>query len=346
LVIDVEESWYIYPVPFAELKDKSWDKFSYGFDLYLKNFRGRNQAIRLRLAFGYDPSFYMNYTVPSLTSDGNYYFFTDLVFRDIRNKSRYAYSLAGNDFDQRMISGNAGLGRRFGIFHRVSLNAGFTYIENPVFIPGISASRGRIDRFPSAGLNYIYDTRDLAQFPRDGILFNSGVAFKGFGINHINYQILNLDFREYRPLIGDLFGKWRIAGRFGFGNLIPTYDFSYLGFGERIRGFYSTEMEGHHLYLASAEIYYPLVKDFQVNLDFIPIIPKELLHYRVGMFLQLFTDTGTTKLRGSNLGIRDFASGYGAGITFLILPYNIMRVEFALNEDGLNEWILDLGISF
>jgi outer membrane protein assembly factor BamA len=48
LIIDVEESWYIYPLPFAELKDKSWDKFSYGMDIYVKNFRGRNEFIRIR----------------------------------------------------------------------------------------------------------------------------------------------------------------------------------------------------------------------------------------------------------------------------------------------------------
>jgi hypothetical protein len=52
-----------------------------------------------------------------------------------------------------------------------------------------------------------------------------------------------------------------LAGRFGFGKLIPTYDFSYIGFGERIRGYYSKEAEGHHLYLASAELSYPIFND-------------------------------------------------------------------------------------
>jgi len=35
LIIYVEESWYIYPIPFAELKDKDWDKISYGINLIL-----------------------------------------------------------------------------------------------------------------------------------------------------------------------------------------------------------------------------------------------------------------------------------------------------------------------
>jgi outer membrane protein assembly factor BamA len=346
LIIDVEESWYIYPLPFAELKDKSWDKISYGLDLFIRNFRGRNETIRTRASFGYDPSLYLNYTIPSLTSDGNYYLFTDFFFRNIKNKSRTALFLTEDNFSQKFISGLAGFGRRFGVFHRASVNAGFTYSESPFYLSGISASSGRIDRFPHLGFNYIYDTRDLAQFPRDGIFFNSGVVFKGFDINEINYQIINLDFREYRPLIGELAAKWRLSGRFGFGKLIPTYDFSYIGFGERIRGFYTREMEGHHLYLASAELYYPILKEVRVNLDFIPLIPRELLHYRAGLYFQFFTDTGMTKFKHQRFSLGDFASGYGTGLTILILPYNIIRIEFAVSEYGSTEWIFDLGISF
>jgi hypothetical protein len=29
LLIDVEESWYLYPLPFITLKDRDWDKISY-----------------------------------------------------------------------------------------------------------------------------------------------------------------------------------------------------------------------------------------------------------------------------------------------------------------------------
>lgn len=346
LIIDVEESWYIYPVPFFELKDKSWKKLSYGLDIFIKNFRGRNETVRLRGAFGFDPNFYMNYTVPSLTSDGNYYLFTELFYRDSRNKSSYAIDLYGEDFNQKFIGGALGLGRRFGIFHRVSINAGYIYIENPFYIKGISASDTRIDRFPQIGFNYIYDTRDLAQFPSDGIYFNSAAVFKGLGLYDINYRILNVDFREYRKIIGDLSGKWRLAGRFGFGDLVPTHDYSFIGFGERIRGFYNKEMEGHHYYLASAELYYPVFNDVRVNLDFIPLLPKELLHYRVGLFVQLFTDTGTAQFSSKKISYNDFMSGYGTGLTLLILPYNILRVEFAVGENGSTDWILDLGISF
>ncbi len=346
LVIDIEESWYIYPIPLIELKDKSWDKISYGFYLVVKNFRGRNETIGLTCAFGYDPSFSLNYTIPSLTDDGNYYLYSDLYYREIKNKSQYALSLAGVSFTQKIMYGTVGFGRRFGLFNRVSVALGYTVVENPFFISGISASDERIDRFPSLGINYIYDTRDLVQFPTNGMYLNSTVNFKGLGVNDINYQILSMDYRAYLPIIGDLIAKGRVAGRFGFGNLVPTHDYSYIGFGERIRGFYAEEMEGNHLYIASAEIFYPIIKEFQINLDFIPILPKELLHYRAGLYVQLFTDSGTAISNQERISFEDFKSGYGAGITFLILPYNILRLEYAASESGATQWIFDLGISF
>ena len=48
LVINVEESWYIYPIPVASLREGDWNKLSYGFYLVVKNLRGRNETIITR----------------------------------------------------------------------------------------------------------------------------------------------------------------------------------------------------------------------------------------------------------------------------------------------------------
>ena len=57
LRIEVEESWYIYPIPFIILKDRDWKKLSYGVSVSLLNFRGRNETLKGVAALGYDPSF-------------------------------------------------------------------------------------------------------------------------------------------------------------------------------------------------------------------------------------------------------------------------------------------------
>jgi hypothetical protein len=49
---------------------------------------------------------------------------------------------------------------------------------------------------------------------------------------------------------------------------------------------------------------------------------------------------------GEPLKIKNFDTGYGTGLSLLLLPYMILRFEFAINDHGQTEWIFDLGSSF
>ncbi len=346
LIIYVEESWYLYPLPVAELRDRDWKKFSYGLDLVLQNFRGRNEVFRARSVFGYDPAYLLSYYNPYLIWEENIFFRADLQYRNASNRSSIAKMLYGGDFDQKFISGSVTVGKRIGLYHRISTGLGFNYTETPFYISGISVSGDRTDRFFSLLLGYAFDSRDLIQFPKNGIYGSAAIQLKGFGAHNINYQVFNLDFREYRPLLGDLVGKWRFTSRHAFGRQVPYNDFSFLGFGERIRGYFYKESEGHDYYIGSLEFFYPVIKDVNISLDFIPIVPKELLSYRVALYSQIFGDTGATKLKDLKLSLNDFNTGFGTGLTLLILPYNILRIEFASDENLNTEWIIDLGVSF
>jgi outer membrane protein assembly factor BamA len=346
LVIDVDESWYIYPIPFVELKDRDWKKFSYGIDLVIQNFRGRNELLQARGSLGYDPSVALSYFKPEIIKGSDVFFNSDFSYSNVRNKSKLAELLTGGQFDQKIFHGLITVGRRFGNYNRTAINFGYDYVASPFFIKGISASNERIDRMPLLGASYSYDSRDLVQFPRNGFYAAADIQFKGLGLNGIKYQVADIDLREYRPVFDDLYFKWRFASRFTWGNLVPYYDFSFLGYQERIRGHFNDIQEGNNLYIGSVEFYYPLIKDINVNLDFIPLLPKSLLSYRVALYSQLFGDAGAAKLRHRKLEFNDFQSGYGLGLTLLILPYNILRFEFALDEYHHGEFIFDLGLSF
>ena len=346
LNIEVEESWYIYPIPFFQIKDNDWDKFSYGIAVLVKNFRGRNETLSGSAALGYDPSFSISYFKPSIIYKSNVYFNVNLAHRTITNRSATAANLFGDDFEYTYITNEVGIGNRFGLFHRAGFDLGFNYVESPEYFTGSNASDERIDRLLKVGLSYSYDTRDLIQFPSEGMLFSFNMEFKGLGINNINYRIYNIDFREYRNLFGDLTAKWRITTRQTAGKIIPYYDFSYLGFEEAVRGHFNREREGHHYYLGSVELLHPIIKDINISFDFIPLLPHELLTYRLALYAQLFGDTGLTQLRGTPLRIKDFDTGYGAGLSLLLLPYNVIRFEVALDENQNIEYIFDLAVSF
>jgi hypothetical protein len=166
------------------------------------------------------------------------------------------------------------------------------------------------------------------------------------GIDNINYSVASFDFREYRNFIGSLITKWRIASRFTFGANIPYYDYSILGLDNKIRGHSSEKFEGNNYYFSSLELCYPIIEEMNIDLTFIPIIPDRLLSYRIGFYTQAFIESGAALLKGKPLTFSDFRSGYGAGITLLILPYNVLRIDFALDEYKNLETLLNLGISF
>jgi len=346
LVINVEESWYIYPIPVASLRDNDWKKLSYGVYVVVKNFRGRNETVMGRVELGYDPTFQLSYYKPNIVPGSDFFWGADFIYKRKNNRSLTAANLFGEDFYQKFIIGSLELGKRFGVYQRLNLNFNYNYVESPKFIKGINASVERVDRYPSVGIGYSYDTRDLIQFPKSGIYGAAYLEFKGLGNNDINYQVLGIDFREYRNVFDDLTAKWRFAARFTSGKSIPYYDYSLIGYDEKIRGNYNLYQEGNNYYIGSLELYYPLIKDFNISLDFIPIVPKELISYRVALYLELFGDTGATKLLGKPISFNDFRSGYGVGLNLLVLPYNILRFEIAFDEYMNSEFILGLGLSF
>lgn len=346
LNIKVEESWYIYPLPFIDATENDLKKLTYGINLRLKNFRGRNEQLSATFALGYDPYFYFNYYTPNIANKHNIFLNAKIGYADISNKSPNAQTLYGSSFNHKLVYLQLVLGKRIGLYQRVFLNSAFNNIETPKYVEGINGSRDRIDNVLDFGFGYEYDTRDLVQFPRNGLLAAANLTFRGLGIDDINYRVLSFDFREYRILIDKLVSKWKIAGRMTFGDNIPFYDNSIIGVEQKIRGHVSKKYEGDDIYIGSLELAYPIIEELNLDLTFIPIIPNKLLSYRLGLYLQSFAETGIAKYKKDPFAINRFITGYGFGITFLVLPYQVFRVEVGFDEKSKSEIILDLGISF
>jgi outer membrane protein assembly factor BamA len=345
LLITIEESWYIYPLPFVTLKDRDWSKISYGVAVKVANFRGRNETLRGRLALGYDPSLSFSYSNPNLSRNLDLFSNFQIGLQEVNNRSETAEELAGGDFEHKFYFAKITFGKRFGLFHRFALTAGYDYIETPFFIEGVSASNERIDRTVILGASYNYDTRDLRQYASNGLFAFASYELKGMGFNDINYRVAYLDYREYRPVISSLVLKWRFAARITNGK-VPFYDYSFLGLGQRIRGHWDEQQEGNDLFIGSLELDYWILNDYRLNLYWIPLLPNSLLSYRVGLVWELFADTGTTRLNGEPLALNQFSTGYGTGVSILLLPYFTMRIEYAVNEQFEGQWIFDIGASF
>lgn len=345
LVINVKESWYIWLIPQLFFADRDYSKISYGLRLDLNNFRGMNEEIKLIFTLGFDPSLRISYRVPYLFKSEN--IFSDFLLETVNaeNRSLIAEEIYGEDFKQKIYSFRFNLGKRFDLFNRLALTSGFNYIETPKYFPKINASEDRIDRVFYLGLRYTYDTRDLIQFPTNGEIFISDLTNKGFGFDNINYQIFFFDYRKYFPLSSDLSAKFRVMTRQAIGDDVPFYDQSFIGLNERIRGHFSLQQEGNSSYFSSVEINFPIIKEYFFSME-LPVIPKSLTSFRTAIYAHSFFDVGLSRMRNIPINFSNLNSGFGIGLTILTLPYNIARIEYAINNLGIKEIILDLGISF
>ncbi len=346
LQISVEESWYIFPIPFFKLRENSIDKSSYGMRLSWRNFRGRNEKIRAVVSLGYDPFYTVNYINPLLSYEQEISFQFSFNYSNIANKSIQAENLVGGDFDYDAISTSVAFGKRINNFNEFFLSFSFSEIKSPFEnIQLITASGNKNESVFSTGVHYVYDSRNLKQHASDGIHSTFRLSHRGFGINSVNYNIFYMDFKEYRPIIGGLSSKWRILYRHAFGDTVPYYDYSYLGVGEFVRGHSKEDREGLKLIMTSLEFNYPLIKDFDFSFK-LPLIPKKLTSARLSIYADVFGDAGITYDNSNEITYSNFSKGYGFGFTFLFLPYQAFRLAYAFNEVRKGELLIGTGFSF
>ena len=346
VVITVQESWYIFPVPFINIPEKTFTRVSYGIRFAYINFRGRNETIKATLSFGYDPFFSLTYQNPLIIPSADISFLLSGVYSTPINKSPTADSIHGGNFDYMIGGGQVSFGKRLNLSNDIFLTLGYSYVEAPLAIDApIMASGTTIDRSFIAGMSYVFDTRNLKQYANRGFYILANYLYKGIGNKDIDYSVVDLDMRNYRKIVGELIFKYRIAGRHTFGSKVPLYDYSILGYNYFTRGNRYLVREGNNALIGSIELGYPLLSEWNFNMD-LPIIPNRLTRARIAIIFNIFADAATAFNNGDKVVLNDFNSGYGVGLTFLIMPYMIFRTEFALNEMGKGEFLLESGISF
>jgi len=344
LRVDVAERWYIIPLPVFGFAEGDVKKPFYGAGVLHNNVQGRNQKLFGLITFGYNPSLRFSFENPLISREHRLYFSANLSFAKVRNKSEIE-SAATGDFDENQYNINATLGHRINLYQNIGFNFGYQIVEIDEYRPGRTVSPDGRDAFLIGSLTYTYDSRDLREYSSNGLFLLLAATKYGFGEADVNFTRFNGDFRIFIPVLHDFVLAARTHGTLASGGQVPTYARAYFGFGERIRGYYTTTFEGENLYGVSTELRFDLIHPRTVYFTWFHL-PPEFSVWRFGVSLAVFADAGVTWFRGDPVTFSDFASGYGAGINFL-LPYGlVVRTEYAWNELQVGQFILGLKASF
>jgi len=339
VIVEVNERWYIFPFPVLGRRDRDWSKVFYGAGVVHNNFRGRNEKLFASLVLGYDPAVSLFYRNSFLDEEGAWFMDAKISYSRVRNRSPEVEALFG-EYEERHFTVQSNVGTRLGRHHSVWASAGYRFVHVPNRSTLTTVAGDGKDNFPIAGLGYLYDTRDLIEYPSMGTMIGISVMKSGLPGKEPDFFRVATDVRHFLPLPGGLVLAGRLFTDQGGGKRIPVYGRVYFGYSERIRGHFTAVAEGENLAGAAVEIHFPVLAPRYLSVD---PLPNGFNLWRFGIGAALFADEGTTWFRDGKFSVANMAKGYGVGIHFL-LPYSaVLRLEYGWNEFRRGEFILDLG---
>lgn len=339
LIVRVHERWYVYPFPVLGFKYRDIKKFYYGAGVAHLNFRGRNERLVGEFALGYDRWMQFSYQNPKLTAGDDIFFRVSALWSRVENLNPDR-----GTYRQHTASGTITLGKRFGLHHLLTGSVSYESWKVSDIGMGRTISPDGLDVFPSAGIAYTFDTRDIREYPTDGILVMMQATKNGFSGESVNILRYSYDTRFYVPLgIGMSLGG-RTYGQFVGGGPVPPYRYTYFGHAERLRGYFNKVIEGEDIIGGNLELRIPILSPRYYEFPYSPL--PEFSVWRYGLYAGFFADAGKTWFRSEGFDGRPWYSGVGAGLHFL-LPYSIIiRTEYAVNRSGKGQFLVDFGTSF
>jgi outer membrane protein assembly factor BamA len=337
MVIYVKETWYIYPVPVVFINDRDWSKWSYGFQLTHYNFRGMNEKLSLGGWAGYNPSFFINYSNPWIGRKARLTMGFSTFLRTVENRFF--------GFDEDHLGFGFDFGRRLSLTKSFQVFFNFQKIEFPEEYKNLTVSQTGIDYLPKYGLNLRYDSRDLFEFPMQGRFFNWRITKAGFTDNQAQFLRLELDHRIYQKIF-----PWLSIGARNWLNLnwggLPIYENVFIGYGQRIRGYWGRVWTAQNLMLQHFEARIPVLPVRYVSWKNAPYFASFFQGLKYGAALTFFMDTGIPWNKSNQFALNNFYTGYGVGINFRVPYVYVLRLEFAINDRRQTQWIFDVAVSF
>ncbi|HEX2788017.1 MAG TPA: BamA/TamA family outer membrane protein [Ignavibacteria bacterium] len=361
LIFDVQESFYIIPVPQGGIKEGSLKKVWVGLKLNWKNFRGRNEDLNFSFGIGYEPFVRASYSVPWITQNR---FFTSFsagysrTYNLIYDTSTAPVNLKDAPrYSADNYNAAVEFGKKFDRSNSLSLGLGYNSINLSEYVIGRTLSPNAKDRYMTLNLNYIRDTRDLFAYPLSGTLVEAGYSKYGIANRYIDFNRMRADVRRYIliKLSDDYAVTWanRVNGIISFGGAIPSYLKEAFGFSRVIRGWDDVAFEGDNLLGVFTELRVPVIQPFFVSGTDIPLIKNisflKEMSYKFGLYTTLFFDMGGVWNKSDKLSKTQFRRGFGIGLNAL-LPFNFVgRMDWAFrreNDKYKGQIIFNLGASF
>ncbi|TPE45221.1 BamA/TamA family outer membrane protein [Pontibacter mangrovi] len=351
----VQERYYLYPIPIFDFADrnfnawlekKDWSRIDYGLNLIRRNFRGRNEEVRVRVQRGFNKRLELGYRIPYVWRKYNLgadflvadYRSRTISYTNVNNRQRFYEQEEGMPIKRTSVAAalvhRQDVQRQAGLrlsFHDEDISDSVTLL-NPEYYQRALQERQymRLELYKAINRrnNFAYPTAGSyleAGVAQTFFLHRSGSPFTTLRAKYVKYVPLS---QKYTYMAGGE-GQLRLAGKYAFADNIA------LGYRSLVRGYELYVVGGQHYALFKQGLTRQLLDIKSIKLKFIDN-PK-FNSIPLSLYLNGFTDAGYVAdhafEKGNPLTNR-LLLGSGLGLHAVTFYDIVLRLEYTLNREG------------
>ncbi len=358
--INVEENWYLFPLPIFELADRNfsvwWEeqgrslsRVNYGFRIGHQNFSGNRDPFKIKVHFGYTRKYELEYDYPYLSKDNTLGLGGSIFYSENRE---IAFQTIGNKTQFRRLEDERRLLSRFRIGPQLKYRPSIYSNHDLV----LQYHHNTIDPFVATELNsnyflngetrlrffileysFNYDRRLFSVYPRGGYLLFAKIKKEGLGIfNSYNNLSLESGFEIHKAINDKIILGTRTIGKTNLDRSVVSFaNNTGLGWGTDI-------VSGYELYVLDGTDYVISQNDakwkfYNRNHNTVGWLPDQLRKMNVTIFFRLNFDFAyvneRTFIETNTLNNR-WIYGGGPAVDLILFNNYLFRFEYSFNDIG------------
>ncbi|MBB6612905.1 hypothetical protein H7F15_17830 [Pontibacter sp. Tf4] len=363
----VQERVHLYPIPVFDIADRNFNawlekkdlrRLDYGIVLTRKNFRGRNEDIRLRLQHGFNRRLELSYRVPYLGGSRNWGYEVGIadyrshtISYNILNNRQYFYEQE-EGMPINRTSAAAAIVHRQSVQRQSALRLAYLHEETSdtivtlnrdYFNTGLSHRNSiRLD------LTHVINQRNTFAYPLTGSYFDVGIGH-AFFLNDTGtgFTTARAKYVNYSQLSEKFYYTVGAEVQARLGSNFAVTDNVALGYRSLVRGYELYVVGGQHYGLFKQGLSREMLNIKGIHLNFIKN-PK-LNKVPLALYLNAFTDAGYTideVYDAHNPLTNKLLVGGGIGLHVVTFYDIVLRGEYTANREGNRGLYLNMGYPF
>jgi len=363
----VQERFYLYPIPIFDFADrnfnawlekKDWSRIDYGLNLIRRNFRGRNEEVRVRVQRGFNKRLELGYRIPYVWRRHNLgadfavsdYRSRTISYTNLNNKQRFFEQESNLPIQRTAVS--AALVHRQNVQRQAGLRLAYFNEQVSDSVSFLNPEYYRASRterqYMRAELYRVLNRRNDFAYPTGGSYFEAIIGQTMF-LHHSGapYTTARAKYVKYVPLsekytyMAGAEGQLRLAGTYAFADNVA------LGFRSYVRGYELYVVGGQHYGLFKQGFTRQLVDIKSIDLKFIDN-PK-FNSIPLALYLNAFADAGYVVdevFEEGNPLTNRLLLGSGLGLHAVTFYDIVLRLEYTLNRERDRGLYFSVGFPF